>query len=225
MSMILFCRSLRSVHQTGHLKSLFKRNLYQYCYQNRKINMQAYDTFPTDLPVPQDDGACNHLPGTDLLDVTLTATNGTAVNLKDIKGLLVIYCYPRTGVPGKALPEGWNEIPGARGCTPQSCSFKNHYDELKVYGASVYGLSTQNTEYQQEVKARLHLPFELLSDEKFELQKALKLPVFTVEGMTLIKRITMIFKDGKLVKYFYPIFPPDRNAGDVLDYLKANYTS
>lgn len=186
--------------------------------------MQTFE-LPTNLPIPEDDGACNHLPGADLPDVSLTATNGTTVNLKDIKGLLVIYCYPMTGVPGKALPEGWNEIPGARGCTPQSCSFKNHYDELNTYGASVYGLSTQNTDYQQEVKTRLHLPFDLLSDEKFEFQKALKLPIFTVEGTDLLKRVTLIFKDGKVVKYFYPIFPPDKNAGDVLEYLKANYSS
>jgi len=177
---------------------------------------------PKDLPVPQDDGACNHLLSATIPDITLTSTNGSSVNLKDIKGRVVIYCYPRTGVPNKDLPTGWDQIPGARGCTPQSCSFRDHYEELEKLQTAVYGLSTQSTAYQQEVKERLHLPFDILSDEHFSFQKALKLPTFDVEGVTLLKRVTLIFEDGVLIKYFYPVFPPDKNADEVISWLQQN---
>ena len=177
---------------------------------------------PKDLPVPRDDGACDHLTGMALPSVTLRSTHGRAVDLSKLKGTTVVYIYPRTGRPDQELPTGWNAIPGARGCTPQSCAFRDHYQELKDLGvAELFGLSTQDTAYQQEAVERLHLPFEILSDEKLELTKALKLPTFEVDGMQLIKRITLIARDGKIVKMFYPVFPSDRNAGEVIEWLAA----
>jgi peroxiredoxin len=177
---------------------------------------------PKDLPVPQDDGACAHLVAMKLPRIALAATNGTNVDLSALKGRTVVYIYPRTGRPDQELPTGWNAIPGARGCTPQSCAFRDHYQELKRAGAAqVYGLSTQDRAYQREAVERLHLPFALLSDAKLELVKALKLPTFGVDGMTLIKRLTLILRDGAIENVFYPVFPPDRNAGDVLDWLRT----
>lgn len=177
---------------------------------------------PKDLPVPRDDGACAHLEGMKLPPLALASTAGRSVNLSALKGGTVVYIYPRTGRPDRELPPGWNAIPGARGCTPQSCAFRDHYGELKRAGAvQVFGLSTQDTAYQQEAVERLHLPFELLSDEKLEFARALKLPVFEVEGMKLIKRLTLIARDGAIEKVFYPVFPPDRNAGAVLDWFKT----
>ena len=168
---------------------------------------------PKDLPVPQDDGACDHLTGMQLPSVTLHSTGGRAVDLSSLKGTTVVYIYPRTGRPDQELPTGWNAIPGARGCTPQSCAFRDHYQELKDLGVSeLFGLSTQNTAYQQEAVERLHLLFEILSDEKLEFAKALKLPTFEVDGMRLIKRLTLIVRDGKIAKVFYPVLPSDRYA-------------
>jgi peroxiredoxin len=177
---------------------------------------------PADLPVPQDDGACAHLTGLPIPAVALASTGGGSVNLAALSGLAVIYIYPRTGRPDQELPTGWNAIPGARGCTPQSCAFRDHYAELQSLGvAHLFGLSTQDTAYQREAVERLHLPFDLLSDEKLEFAQALKLPTFGVDEMTLIKRITLIVNNGKIVKVFYPVFPSDRNAGDVIDWLKT----
>ncbi|MEK7556617.1 MAG: peroxiredoxin [Patescibacteria group bacterium] len=184
--------------------------------------MQDLNRLPESLPVPIDDGACDHLPGASLPSVELQSTGGRAVNLAEIPGWLVIYCYPMTGRPDKSLPAGWDQIPGARGCTPQSCAFRDHYSELQALGAQVFGLSTQTTDYQREAVERLHLPFELLSDQSLSFTNALRLPTFEVEGMHLIKRITIIAKDGKIVKHFYPVFPPDRNAEDVIEWLKTN---
>ena len=178
---------------------------------------------PKDLPAPRDDGACDHLAGTNLPALTLRSTRGRAVDLSGLKGTTVVYIYPRTGRPDQELPTGWDAIPGARGCTPQSCAFRDHYQELKNLGvADLFGLSTQDTAYQQEAAARLHLPFELLSDGKLEFTRSLKLPTFEVDGMKLIKRITLVARDGKIVKVFYPVFPSDRNAGDVKQWLTAN---
>ena len=178
---------------------------------------------PKDLPVPQDDGACDHLTGMQLPSVTLHSTGGRAVDLSSLKGTTVVYIYPRTGRPDQELPTGWNAIPGARGCTPQSCAFRDHYQELKDLGVSeLFGLSTQNTAYQQEAVERLHLLFEILSDEKLEFAKALKLPTFEVDGMRLIKRITLIVRAGSIAKVFYPVFPSDRNVGEVIRWLVAN---
>jgi peroxiredoxin len=178
---------------------------------------------PRDLPVPRDDGACNHLEGMTLPPIGLPSTGGRVVDLSRLAGTTVVYIYPRTGRPDQEVPPGWNAIPGARGCTPQSCAFRDHNEELKRAGASqVFGLSTQDTAYQREAAERLHLPFELLSDERLELARALKLPTFDVAGMRLIKRLTLVARDGVIRKVFYPVFPPDRNAGEVHDWLSAN---
>lgn len=175
---------------------------------------------PRDLPVPQDDGACDHLAGMTVPSVPLRSTRGRIVDLARLKGTTVVYIYPRTGRPDQEVPTGWNAIPGARGCTPQSCAFRDHYQELRDRGvAELFGLSTQDTAYQQEAVERLHLPFELLSDERLEFARALKLPTFEVDGMQLIKRITLIIRDGAIVKAFYPVFPSDANAGEVLHWL------
>ena len=177
---------------------------------------------PKDLPVPQDDGACKHLTGMQLPSLALRSTRGRMVDLSKLKGTTVVYIYPRTSRPDQELPTGWNAIPGARGCTPQSCAFRDHYQELKELGVTeLFGLSTQDTAYQQEAAERLHLPFEILSDEKLEFAQALRLPTFEVDGMKLIKRITLIVRDGKIVKVFYPVFPPDKNAEEVVGWLTA----
>jgi len=178
---------------------------------------------PKDLPIPVDDGACNHLTGLRLPSLSLLATDGSTVDLAQLPGLTVVYCYPRTGEPNQPVPEAWDQIPGARGCTPQSCAFRDHYQELRQAGAThVFGLSTQTTAYQQEVVERLHLPFALLSDEKLAFTRALRLPTFEFAGMTLIKRLTLIIADGKIIKVFYPVFPSDQNAAEVLAWLSAH---
>ena len=174
---------------------------------------------PEDLPIPVDDGACDHLTGFLLPDMALMSTAGTLLNLAKLLGRTVVYCYPRTGSPDQALPTGWDSIPGARGCTPQSCAFRDHYQELQGLHTGVYGLSTQDTAYQQEAAQRLHLPFPLLSDADLIFTKALRLPTFTVDSMTLIKRLTLIVEDGEIIKVFYPVFPPDQNAANVIDWL------
>ena len=180
---------------------------------------------PDDLPVPHDDGAADHLPGRAMPAVALPSTAGPTVDLAALPGArTVIYCYPRTGRPGVPLPDGWDAIPGARGCTPQSCAFRDHHRELAALGADVFGLSTQNTAYQQEMAARLHLPFEVLSDAGLELARALDLPTMEVDGMVLIKRLTLIVRDGAIEHVFYPVFPPDRSADAVIDWLRANPT-
>jgi peroxiredoxin len=145
------------------------------------------------------------------------------MNLSKLKGRTVVYVYPRTGVPGVDPPEGWDQIPGARGCTPQSCSFRDHFAELKRLGvAQLCGLSTQDTAYQREAATRLHLPFPILSDAKLALTKALSLPTFTAAGMTLLKRMAWVIDDGRITKVFYPVFPPDRNAADVIAWIQAS---
>lgn len=174
------------------------------------------------IPAPEDDGAADHLTGMAMPSVSLPATSGDAVSLGDVAGRVVVYIYPMTGQPNVALPEGWDDIPGARGCTPQSCSFRDHFGELQALGVDqVFGLSTQTTEYQREVAERLHLPFPVLSDASGALTKALNLPVMEVEGRVLLKRMAWVIEDGVIVKTFYPVFPPDRNADDVLDWLRA----
>ena len=178
---------------------------------------------PPDIPVPQDDGAAKHLTGMRLPDLALAATDGVAVNLSKLRGRSVVYIYPRTGVPGIDPPEGWDLIPGARGCTPQSCSFRDYFAELKGLGvARVFGLSTQDSTYQLEAATRLHLPFPLLSDEAFALTKALKLPTFAAAGMTLLKRMVLVIDDGTISKTFYPVFPPDQSAAEVITWIQAS---
>ena len=181
----------------------------------------ANDPFPlpADLPVPQDDGACAHLPGAAMAPLRLRATSGDWVDLAALPGRTVIYAYPRTGQPGVAVAPEWDAIPGARGCTPESCAFRDHYQELRGLGAAVYGLSTQTTEYQQEAVSRLHLPFALLSDADLALTQALCLPTFTFDGMTLIKRLTLILRDGRIEYVMYPVLPPDANASEVVRWL------
>jgi len=177
---------------------------------------------PERLPVPEDDGGSDHLPGMRLPSVPLMSTAGEPVDLSRLSGRTVVYCYPRTGRPEQDSPRGWDEIPGARGCTPQSCSFRDHHDELRALGARVFGLSTQDTEYQGEAAGRLHLPFELLSDEQLEFARALNLPTFEADSMTLLKRITLIVDSGRIEKVFYPVFPPDKNAQEVIEWLSRN---
>ncbi|MEZ0222516.1 MAG: peroxiredoxin [Tardiphaga sp.] len=176
------------------------------------------------IPAPEDDGAANHLTGMTIPPVSLRATNDTAVTLSELTGRTVVFGYPRTGEPGKiGLVDDWDMIPGARGCTPQTCSFRDLFAELKAAGAKhVFGLSTQSNEYQTEMAGRLHLPFPVLSDEQLELSDALSLPTMEVADLTMIKRMAMIIDDGKITHVFYPVFPPDRNAGDVLEWMKAN---
>jgi peroxiredoxin len=174
------------------------------------------------LPRPQDDGSADHLRGALVPDIDLASTGGGQLSLARLPGLSVVYTYPLTGRPGVALPDGWDEIPGARGCTPQSCSFRDHHGELLAAGADrVLGLSTQDTDYQREAVERLHLPFPLLSDAALRLTTALRLPVMLVDGATLLKRMALIIEDGAIVHVFYPVFPPDRNAADVLNWLRA----
>ncbi|MET0605505.1 MAG: peroxiredoxin [Beijerinckiaceae bacterium] len=176
------------------------------------------------IPAPEDDGAADHLEEMTVPDVSLPATDGSQVSLAKLEGRTVVYAYPRTGQPGKiGLVDDWDSIPGARGCTPQSCSFRDHAAEIETLGvAHLFGLSTQDTSYQREAVDRLHLPFPLLSDEKLSLAKALRLPIFDVAGQTLIKRLALVIDDGVITKVFYPVFPPDRNAADVVAWLASN---
>jgi peroxiredoxin len=179
------------------------------------------NVLPTDLPVPQDDGAARHLPGMRLPGIALAATDGATVGLSKLKGRTIVYAYPRTGRPGQALPTGWDAIPGARGCTPQSCGFRDHFQELQRLGvAALYGLSTQDTAYQREVAERLHLPFAILSDADLRLTRAMRLPTFEVDGMTLLRRMAWVIDDGVVSHVFYPVFPPDQSAGDVVAWLR-----
>ncbi len=180
------------------------------------------EKLPETLPVPVDDGGARHLEGLRLPALTLPATDGTEVDLAALKGRTVVYIYPRTGRPGEAPPEGWDQIPGARGCTAQSCSFRDHLRELRALGvAHVFGLSTQESDFQREAAVRLHLPFLILSDAELRFAHALALPTFEVATMTLLKRMVLVIEDGVIRKAFYPVFPPDRSAEEVLAWLGA----
>jgi peroxiredoxin len=178
---------------------------------------------PANLPRPKDDGAARHLKGMALPDLELPSTSNRRVNLSKIAApRVVIYAYPMTGRPDRQLPQGWDDIPGARGCTPETCGFRDHHKDLAKLQAEVFGVSTQDTPYQQEMVKRLEVPFEVLSDEHMELARALKLPTFTVEGMTLLKRLTLVARDGRIEHVFYPVFPPDKHAEEVIAWLKAH---
>lgn len=176
---------------------------------------------PSNLPPPVDDGAAEHLAGVLLPQISLPSTAGRMVDLSNLSApRTILYCYPMTGLPGKPLPAAWDMIPGARGCTPQACSFRDHYQELSELQTEVFGLSTQSTEYQREMSDRLNLPFEVLSDSEFKLCDALRLPTFEVDGMRLVKRITLILRSGRIEHVFYPVFPPNESADQVLRWVK-----
>ncbi|HEY1507042.1 MAG TPA: peroxiredoxin [Stellaceae bacterium] len=175
------------------------------------------------IPAPIDDGATRHLLGAKIAPVSMPATDGRRVDLAALTGRTIVYAYPRTGRPGIDNPPGWDMIPGARGCTPQSCSFRDHSAELKALGlAQLFGLSTQDPAYQREAAERLHLPFAILSDESLQLTRAMTLPTFETNGMKLLKRFTLVIDDGIVTHVFYPVFPPDRSASDVIAWLSAH---
>lgn len=172
------------------------------------------------IPAPEDDGAARHLLGARMASVPLPSTDGTPVDLSALRGRVVVYAYPRTADPETGSPDGWDAIPGARGCTPQSCAFRDHFAELRALGVGhLFGLSTQATAYQGEAAARLHLPFPLLSDAGLALTHAMRLPSFEAGGMTLLRRLTLVLDGGVVSRVFYPVFPPDRNAADVVAWL------
>jgi peroxiredoxin len=183
-----------------------------------------FDVDWSKIPAPTDDGAAAHLTGMTIPPLNLVATDDTSVTLSSLPGRVIVFAYPRTGEPGKiALVDDWDMIPGARGCTPQTCSFRDLFAELKAAGVGhVFGLSTQSNAYQTEMASRLHLPFPILSDEKLELTRALDLPTMEVAGLTMLKRLVLVLDDARITHVFYPVFPPDRSAGDVLAWLKEN---
>ncbi|GAB5540076.1 MAG: redoxin family protein [Salibacteraceae bacterium] len=180
---------------------------------------------PDELPVPIDDGAANHLTGAVLPDFSLTSTSGDQINLYRSGGLNIVFCYPRTGRPNEEAlggTENWNSIPGARGCTPQACSYRDKFSELEDLGANLYGLSTQDTEYQKEAVSRLGLPYKLLSDSNLQFLENLNLPFFKIGDTVLLKRITLIIQNGIVSHYFYPVYPPNSDAENVLSWISAN---
>jgi peroxiredoxin len=183
--------------------------------------MATHDPYvlPEGLPVPIDDGAADHLPGLELPDLELPSSRGPVSLAELARERLVLYVYPRTGQPGQPMLPGWDDIPGARGCTPQSCGFRDHAAELAAFGARVAGLSAQSLADQIEFAERNRMPFPVVSDERLELARLLGLPTFEVEGLTLYKRLALVAENGRIVKVFYPVFPPDRNAAEVVAWL------
>lgn len=179
-------------------------------------------TLPPGIPAPVDDGACAHLPGLRLPSIPLPSTAGGRVDLATLPDRTILYCYPRTGRPDRDPLPGWNDLPGARGCTPQSCAFRDHRAEIEHLGAGLFGLSTQETAYQQEAVARLHLPFALLSDAHFALIQAIGLPTFEISGERFVQRVTLVLRDGLIEHIFYPVFPPNQNAAEVVLWLTAH---
>lgn len=183
----------------------------------------AHDPYvlPDGLPAPADDRACDHLPGAEIPHVSLVSTSGSRVDLREAAalGTTVFYVYPRTGRPGIDPPAGWDDIPGARGCTPQSCAFRDHFGELRALGATVYGISAQSTEEQREFAQRVGLPYPLLSDDGLELARTMQMPTFEVDGTRYYKRVTLIVLGGEIAKVFYPVFPPDASAAEVVGWL------
>jgi len=186
------------------------------------MSTDSLHSVPDDLPRPVDDGACDHLEGMDLPSLALPSTGGAPVDLSALPGRLVVYCFPRAGQPGVPSPAGWDKIPGARGCTPQSLAFRDHHHKIHALHAEVFGISTQSPEAQGEIATRLQLPFALLSDQRLEFAGALKLPTFEADGMTLIRRLTLIVTEGAIEKVFYPVFPPDKSADEVIVWLLAH---
>jgi peroxiredoxin len=186
------------------------------------VTAANYEQLPADLPVPEDDGAAAHLAGAAMPSITLPATSGEAVDLSTIGPRAIVYVYPMTGTPGVPLVEGWDQIPGARGCTPESMGFRDHHDEMTALGAQVFGLSVQDTEAQAEAAGRLGLPFPLLSDSGLVLAERLRLPTFTAaDGVVRYKRLTLVLDRGRITHVFYPVFPPNGHAAEVLDWLRS----
>jgi peroxiredoxin len=183
-------------------------------------NLQSVDW--SKIPRPIDDGAAKHLLGRAVPSIALSSTDGGQVDIATLTGTTVVYAYPMTGKPGVPLPEGWDMVPGARGCTPQSCAFRDHFAELRSLGIDhLFGLSTQSTDDQREVAERLRLPFPLLSDRDLKIAKALQLPTFETAGMQLLKRLTMILSNGRIEHVFYPVFPPDQSVHDITEWFRA----
>ncbi|MER5275193.1 MerR family transcriptional regulator [Streptomyces sp. NPDC002809] len=216
-------------------RSVLSRHLHEAAHRNtvadgsgaegNTVNAASHLAgLPANLPVPEDDGAAAHLPGRALPDIELPDTAGGAVSLRALgEGRSIVYCYPLTGRPDTDLPEGWNSIPGARGCTSEACDFRDHHDDLETAGAThVFGLSSQDTAYQKEVVDRLRLPFPMVSDTRFRLSAMLGLPTFDVGGVRLYKRITLVVRDARIEHVFYPVFPPNTHAQQVLGWLRAN---
>jgi len=190
------------------------------------MHSQNWTTLPAGLPVPSDDGGAAHLTSMKLPSIALAATTGGVVDLSAQRGQAIVFAYPRTGQPGQPLPTpDWDAIPGARGCTPHTCGFRDSFGEFQALRCAVYGLSTQDTAYQREMTERLHVPFPVLSDAKLELTRALRLPTFTAAGEILLKRLAWVADDGHITKVFYPVFPPDKNAGEVLAWLRSGAVS
>ena len=183
--------------------------------------MSDYASFPDDLPRPEDDGACDHLPGSPLPTLALPSTQGGSIDLSTAPGRIAIFVYPMTGRPGVALPDGWDAIPGARGCTPQNCAIRDTHGAFVDLGVAVYALSTQAPDYQAEMASRLHLPYPVLSDADLALADALRLPTFVAAGARLIRRLTLVARYGVIERAFYPVFPPDRSTEPVLEWLRS----
>jgi peroxiredoxin len=185
------------------------------------VTTANYEQLPADLPVPEDDGAAAHLTGAVMPSITLPATSGEPVDLSRIGPRAIVYVYPMTGTPGVPLVEGWDQIPGARGCTPESLGFRDHYEELTELGAQVFGLSVQDTAEQAEAASRLKLPFPLLSDSGLVLAERLRLPTFTAaDGVVRYKRLTLVLDQGRIEHVFYPVFPPDQHGAEVVAWLR-----
>jgi peroxiredoxin len=183
---------------------------------------QSWESLPPNLPAPEDDGAADHLQGAEMPHLSLPSTAGTELDLRqESEGTLVLYIYPRTGKPGEPLLPGWDDIPGARGCTPESCSFRDHAADIERLGARVLGLSAQSLEDQHEFAERVGLPYPIISDPELDLAKALNLPTFETSGLTLYKRITLIVREHRIVHVFYPVFPPDEAAANVITWLQG----
>ncbi|MBL1320850.1 MAG: peroxiredoxin [Methylophaga sp.] len=186
--------------------------------------MKDLHQLPDNLPVPADDGACDHLEGMSLPSQLLQTSSNSSLDLSAEKGIVVIFFYPMIGRPDSPPMVGWNEIPGARGCTPQTCSFRDSYNQLTELGAKVFGASSQALEEQNEAVARLKLPFELLNDSTFKLTESLNLPTFEYQGVKRIKRLTLVMVNGVIRKVFYPVFPSDQNVNHVISWLNEEMT-
>lgn len=187
--------------------------------------MSDYTSLPDDLPAPADDGAADHLPGLAMPALRLATSDRGEVDLADLgEGRTIVYLYPMTGRPGVDLPDGWDAIPGARGCSTEACDFRDHLADLRAAGAArVFGMSGQSVDYQAEAVERLHLPFAMISDPELALADALDLPTFSAPGHDrLYSRLTLVVRDGRVEHVFYPVFPPNTHAREVLDWLRAD---